>query len=431
MDYVRVCLDTATRRDTHVDAPKMHSSNKHKWSPEITSLRKSLVTWFDTVSSPKRDIPWRETEKDKQKHAYQTWISEIMCQQTQVSTVVAFFNRWMEKFPTIADLASSSLDSIHQSWKGLGYYSRATRIHEAAQIIVQKTAFPSTSTEMIKLPGVGSYTANAIASIVFDEPVAALDGNFIRVLSRLLEIHASPQNAPSKKLANDLYNKLGDDLVKSDGGKRPGTVNQAIFDLGALVCTPTNPKCGECPISSHCLAYQSSLKPPPEVDVEECSICLPRNHDASWWAKYPPKPIKKDKKAESHQVFIIESDGKYLLQQRPNKGLLAGLWQFPFESPVQVESVSVGEVTHVFSHIVWTLDVQFCTLKKSKDVNGFEWVDLDRLQKEAIGTAFVKCWSIAQESGLVKGQIAGVETGKPAKKRQREAEPKKDKKQRV
>jgi len=398
----------------HAGARIGHSASYHAWNHEtLPALRKSLLTWFHDVSSPQRAIPWRqEVKATKKEQAYRVWISEIMCQQTQVMTVIKYFTAWMEKFPTVKSLADAPLESIHQQWKGLGYYSRATRIHDAAKQIAN-SSFPEKAKEMQSLPGIGTYTANAIASIVFDEPVAAIDGNFTRVLSRLLAIHASPANAVLKKQVGDLYAKLADELVKADSGVTPGSLNQAVFDLGALICTPTKPKCSECPISEHCKALEESTAAKKEVDIELCNVCLPSTETPQdWFARYPPKPPKKAKKTESHTVLILQHGHQYLLQKRGEKGLLAGLWQFPFiESSQFLENVKrkeVGCVTHQFSHITWTLDVCFASIDSADGIEmeaGYEWVSYDHLKKEAISTAFVKCWSLAIDACFVVGNI--------------------------
>ncbi|SNX85780.1 related to A/G-specific adenine DNA glycosylase [Melanopsichium pennsylvanicum] len=264
----------------------------------------SLLTWFDGVSS-KRDMPWRASFVDPsdsaslaelrevyKKRAYQVWISEIMLQQTRVETVKSYWVKWMTKWPTIEDLAFASEEDVLAAWRGLGYYSRATRIHTAAKKVVNDPTMngllPDTPTELeTNVPGVGPYTAGAISSIVFGKPVPILDGNVARVLSRQLALYANPK----AKLTTDLMWAAADVLVKKAyevGGEKgtvPGEWNQGLMELGSTLCTPLKPKCEECPIQQSCRAYQEAdadtangmgKQGAAVADLEDlCTLCEP------------------------------------------------------------------------------------------------------------------------------------------------------------
>ncbi len=266
-----------------------------------------LLKWFEGVSA-KRDMPWRaafidrseypsatELREARKKRAYQVWISEIMLQQTRVETVKSYWLNWMGKWPTIEALASAPEEEVLAAWRGLGYYSRATRIHTAAKQVVADPSMdgllPETPAELEKnVPGVGPYTAGAISSIVFGQPVPILDGNVARVLSRQLGLYANPK----AKITTDLMWAAADVLVKKayEVGEQKGTVpgewNQALMELGSTVCTPLKPGCGDCPIRTTCRAYSEaeasttkakSKKQETEtavVDLEDlCTYCEP------------------------------------------------------------------------------------------------------------------------------------------------------------
>ena len=223
-------------------------------SPQFP-ISKPLLKWWDHDHA---DLPWRQT-----RDPYAIWISEIMLQQTQIATVIAYYERWMARFPTVADLAEASLDNVLKLWEGLGYYSRARNLHSAAQMVVSdyNGRIPTTAAELMKLKGIGRYTAGAIASIAFDEPAPVLDGNVIRVFSRLTDLSDDVTKTKTKNHLWDLATKL----VPQD---RPGDYNQAVMELGQSICVPQNPKCLLCPLTSLCLARQRGtqlerpVKPP-------------------------------------------------------------------------------------------------------------------------------------------------------------------------
>ncbi|KAM0786380.1 hypothetical protein ACM66B_001848 [Microbotryomycetes sp. NB124-2] len=336
---------------------------------EAVVLQRKLLKWFDACRTS-RGMPWRKdvdpatlSDKDKSQRAYEVWVSEIMLQQTQVATVIDYWNRWMAKLPTIAKLAAADPELVNECWKGLGYYSRATRLQAGAQKVMQQHAgrVPETAQELLDIDGIGPYSAGAISSIAFAQRSPMVDGNIQRVLSRLTALHGP---ATAKTTTNFIWTladvlvpsqKLGQTTLKDVGGmNKPGAWNQALMELGATVCTPKNPSCHECPLSDECLAYaevrfakheRKALKCGDDVerDIEDlCSICAPiddfdpMDHSVTL---YPMAKERKKPREEETAVCVLEwiksgadlktSEKQVLLVKRPEKGLLAGLYEFP------------------------------------------------------------------------------------------------------
>ncbi|PIK59733.1 hypothetical protein BSL78_03305, partial [Apostichopus japonicus] len=317
---------------------------------ETRLIRSSLLEWYD---EHKRDLPWRQCSHDNQnKRLYEVWVSEIMCQQTQVVNVIPYYNKWLKRWPTVERLAKASVDQVIEAWAGLGYYSRGRRLLEGSQVVMNDLdgKVPTTSADLLKhLPGVGKYTACAIASICSGEPVGVVDGNVIRVLSRLRCIGADV----SQPSTMDSMWKLAHTLVDPD---RPGDFNQAIMELGATVCTPKNPSCSSCPAKESCNAFkkvekEKKLKPETKslksvddnkniTDVEDlvrCPLCRPLDEPGDpdqGVMNYPHKAKKKPPREQKSGVCLVqkmtnEGQIKYLMVQRPEKGLLASMWEFP------------------------------------------------------------------------------------------------------
>lgn len=305
--------------------------------PEL-GPREALLRWFD---AERRDLPWRGIEDP-----YGIWVSEVMLQQTRVDTVRDYWIRWMQRFPTVAHLARAHEDEVIRMWSGLGYYRRARHLHLAARTVAERGEFPRSASEWRELPGIGPYAAAAISSIAHGEPVAAIDGNAIRVLSRLFALPVSGESAADRR----LLRSCADELLSP---QRPGDSNEAIMELGAVVCTPRRPSCHACPVRTHCAAASDGL-------VDELPL---------------PKRRATPREARS-LTFVLahpESPARLLVSRRPHdSGLLAGTWEFPtveightaaFGALRDQFSIEVlqgqpcGDFVHVFSHIRMTYSV--------------------------------------------------------------------------
>ncbi|MFP4624909.1 MAG: A/G-specific adenine glycosylase [Gemmatimonadota bacterium] len=278
-----------------------------------TDIAAALLRHFDQT---RRGLPWRETADP-----YAIWVSEVMLQQTRVETVVPYWERWLERFPTVERLADAELDDVLKHWEGLGYYSRARNLHAAARVVRERYhgALPEHPAELRTLPGVGAYTAGAVASIAFGVPTPAVDGNARRVLARL---HDLPTPTPAE------LRELATALVPTD---RPGDFNQALMELGATVCTPRNPDCAACPLADWCRAARNGVQERRPLPARR-------------------KPLPEEKVATA---VVLRRDA-LLLVRRPLHGLLGGLWEFPpRESPAvpAVEPIApLQPVAHTFSH---------------------------------------------------------------------------------
>ncbi len=337
---------------------------------------KLLLHWWDQGHS---DLPWRRSNDP-----YAIWAAEVMLQQTQIATVIPYYERWMLSFPTISVLAKASLDDVLKLWQGLGYYSRARNLHAAAIIVMDEYdgRLPEDEPELRKLPGIGRYTAGAIASIAFGRPAPVLDGNVIRVLSRLTDLLKDVTLSDTRK---ELW-RLASDLVPAE---KPGEYNQALMELGQRVCVPAAPFCTDCPISMFCLArergtqYERPLRPPktrvPHYDVVAGVI---------WQSE-------------------ISADAKFLIARRPLDGMLGGLWEFPggkvegsenYEEALRREIAEeltigirvgryLGEVKHAYTHFRITLHVFYARHLEGTPqhigVTDHAWISLSDLDRYA------------------------------------------------
>ncbi|MGN2995787.1 A/G-specific adenine glycosylase [Enterococcus faecium] len=329
-----------------------------KWTDEETKeFQDQFIQWYE---QEKRNLPWRYN-----RDPYRIWISEIMLQQTRVDTVIDYFYRFMEWFPTIEELATAPEEKLLKAWEGLGYYSRARNIQAAAKQIMSEFdgKMPQTPEEISSLKGIGPYTTGAIASIAFGLPEPAVDGNVMRVVSRLFCIEADIAKASSRKIFDEAMRKIIDETY-------PGEFNQAMMDLGSAICTPTSPKCEACPIQAFCLANKRGIQ-----------------------TSFPVKT----KKAKPKDIYYISAalqnhSGAYYFEERDSQKLLANMWTFPMvevtqeeyerlkkgweakrevdlfddlvaedgkELPFEKQELFIwqtrhlGEVTHVFSHLKW------------------------------------------------------------------------------
>lgn len=343
--------------------------------------RHDFLQWFDSVSQT-RAMPWRKAWVDPAafsseselravlaRRAYEVWISEIMLQQTRVAAVIEYWNRWMDRWPTIEDLAAASADDVLAAWKGLGYYSRATRIHEAAKLAVADDAMrgllPSSAGELAdKIPGVGRYTAGAISCIAFGRPAPMVDGNVLRVLSRQLGIHGNIKNdkavidmiwAAAESLVNAVAMDGHDDKSTAPGdtrSDRPGRWGQALMELGSTICTP-NPKCGECPITSTCRVYQEGAKLAEQKQAEKadlqdmedlCQVCEPFDDTAEDEENQPPvATAKKGGKQASISAFFTKSAPAKTAKDKPKAVDTEAIISHARRFPVKVAKKAVRE----------------------------------------------------------------------------------------
>lgn len=334
-----------------------------------------LLSWY---RANKRDLPWRENPTP-----YRVWVSEIMLQQTRVEAVKEYYARFMQALPTVEDLAGCAEEKLLKLWEGLGYYSRARNLQKAAkQIVFDFGEFPSDIKELTKLAGVGAYTAGAIASIAFGKPTAAVDGNVLRVASRLTE---NPTVISDTGYRKYLENELSS--VYPPTGKACSEFTQSLFELGALVCKPQNPDCKHCPLSK---------------------ICRANAHGTQM--NFPVLPVKKAKREENVYVFLIQTEQGFCIRRRET-GVLKGMNEFPsvvsFGESVEQALFSLGvyeyeeikrrNYTHIFTHIKWNIT---CVWVKTESAE-FDAYTLDEIQESiSLPTAFKQCMSILKEKNI-------------------------------
>ncbi len=300
----------------------------------FNAIAAPLLAWYDIHQ---RTLPWRQEVS-----AYTTWISEIMLQQTRVAAVLPYYQRFLSGFPRGEGLAQADEQQLLKLWEGLGYYSRARNLHKAAKCVAQRGAFPETYEELLALPGIGEYTAGAIASISFEQKVSAVDGNVLRIAARLGGFDDNVLDAPFRK----RIRKMMDEAVSA---QRPGSFNQALMDLGATVCLPSGaPLCESCPLQSLCLACAQGRQ-----------------------KELPVRVSKTKKRAEEMTVFLLRQGDSAALRQRPDRGLLASLWEYPHVSGTLDETAAAAQLAawgltphhwvkslrfhHIFTHIRWEM----------------------------------------------------------------------------
>lgn len=331
-----------------------------------------LLKWYRENA---RVLPWR-----KNTDPYRVWVSEIMLQQTRVDTVIPYYERFMLRLPTIHALAEIREEELMKLWEGLGYYSRARNLQKAAQVICEQYGgiFPSSYEEIRSLPGIGPYTAGAVSSIAFGLPTPAVDGNVLRVLSRLTESTQNIADSATKK-------QITAALAKIYPAGFCGDFTQSLMELGAVVCIPNGfPKCESCPLQHLCRAFQHGTQ-----------------------TEFPILPQKQDRQIQQKTVLLIDLDGKTAIRKRDLSGLLGGLWEFPcLDGALSLEEItdwlaqrgfSVDQAKkatsykHIFTHIEWHMTAYriFCHTNQAKDSSGFVWVTLNALQDQiALPTAF-------------------------------------------
>ncbi|MGA2957465.1 MAG: A/G-specific adenine glycosylase [Thermodesulfobacteriota bacterium] len=352
--------------------------------PEKRAFQRSLLRWY---SIHQRDLPWR-----KNQDPYRILISEFMLQQTRVETVIPYFQRFLKIFPTLDSLAKAPLQKVLKAWAGLGYYARARNLHAAAKTIFQECAgkIPSTRENLLKLPGLGPYTAGAVASLAFNQPIPALDGNVRRVISRVFDEGDNPSPIPSKT----KIEKFWEGWIPSG---RASDFNQALMDLGAMICIPSKPRCSECPVKNFCVSRGTVQK---------------------------KKPAAKKIRDEKWAVALVEKDGRLMIHQNEGKGLLAGLWQFPtlvldengeseekealrkflreeFGLRIKIKAV-LPEQEYFFTHIHATMKPYFGSLieKVSADRSSeaVRWIKPRTLTRYPVSTAMRKISDLFKNS---------------------------------
>lgn len=338
-----------------------------------SDLQAALLEWYDRH---RRRLPWRALPGETP-DPYHVWLSEIMLQQTTVASVGPYFERFLTRWPTVADLAAADLDDVLHAWAGLGYYARARNLHKCAQTVAAEHdgMFPSTEEALLKLPGIGPYTAAAIAAIVFDRPASPVDGNIERVMARLRAIR-TPLPA-----AKDEIKEAARNLTPE---ARPGDFAQALMDLGATICTPRNPACGICPWTNACVARQAG--------------------DAADLPKKAPKKQKPTRRGVAY--WAMRDDGRVLIRRRPEKGLLGGMMEIPSTEWREEASWTEGEaraaapeaadwsalpgvVRHTFTHFHLELEVMRARVP-GEDHEECLWVEVDRLGEHALPTVMKK-----------------------------------------
>ncbi len=344
---------------------------------DVTGFQENLVNWF---LENQRALPWRES-----KDPYRVWVSEIMLQQTRVDTVIPYYQAFIREFPTLEALAEAEEDQILKAWEGLGYYSRVRNLQTAVKEVVEKYegTVPNTREEILSLRGVGPYTAGAILSIAYGKAEPAVDGNVMRVLSRVFIIEEDIAKPATRKIFEGILY----DLVSKEN---PSAFNQGLMELGALICTPTSPGCLLCPVKVRCSANQKGIQ-----------------------AELPIKSKKKKQTVKQMAAIVLKNQyGEVLIEKRPETGLLARLWQFPnmettgmddqrkllseflvndFEIGAEVGR-AIQHVEHVFSHLVWNITVFEGQVKGRANLESEtrKWVPTDSIEKYAFPVSHQK-----------------------------------------
>ncbi len=338
-----------------------------------STVAQVLLTWY---AKHARDFPWR-----RQRDPYAVWVSEVMLQQTRAETVVPYYSRWMDRFPTVEALAAASRDEVLGLWEGLGYYRRAHNLHQAARLLVAEYGgeLPGEVDKLRLLPGIGPYTAAAIAAIAFNQDVIAIDGNLRRVISRLIDLAIDPRSPEGER---QLRSWASGELPLGQSSK----FNQALMDLGAMVCVPRTPNCSACPLARSCLALQRGVQ--------------------------DERPVRTPKKPIPHitaVAAVLRCDEHVFIGRRPEGVLLGGLWEFPGGKPEPEESlkaclrremgeelgveidvgVKLGVFNHAYTHFRVTVHAFECKLKggepQALEHSEVRWVSPERLREYPMG----------------------------------------------
>ena len=347
-----------------------------QYEEKLKRMAPPLLAWYD---ENRRHLPWREEVSP-----YRTWVSEIMLQQTRVAAAEPYFRRFMARYPTVEALAAGNEQELLKLWEGLGYYSRARNLQKAARIIAADYGgrLPDDDKALTALPGIGDYTAGAILSIAYGLPVPAVDGNVLRILSRVTGSELDILDGKNKK----EFRAWAETALPKD---RPGAFNQALMDLGATVCQPgAAPRCGDCPLAHLCAAKAAGTQ-----------------------ALLPVRAPKKEKRIEEKTVFLLRrEDGCVALRQRAKTGLLAGLWEYPHVDGLLTEAQAAAVLAqwgvtpvrwekswrakHIFTHIRWEMQGYAVTVSGGEGLN---WYSAEQRQKMAVPAAFDRATDILRE----------------------------------
>ena len=343
----------------------------------LQSLPEPLLAWYRENA---RDLPWRRTADP-----YRIWVSEIMLQQTRVAAVLGYYARFLEAFPSAEALAAAPEERLMKLWEGLGYYSRARNLQKTAKIVAETGAFPDTFQGLLALPGIGAYTAAAIASAAFGVREAAVDGNVLRIFTRLTDCHDDIADQKVKQAVRDALQ-----AVMPETAADIRLFNQATMELGATVCVPNGaPKCGDCPVRE---------------------LCLGRMRGTA--EALPVKRAKKERRVEEKTVFLLLRGGRVALRKRPDAGLLAGLWEFP-NAEGALEEASAGQAVaawgltprvwharlaakHIFTHVEWHM-TGYALEVTGDGPEDWEWADGAGLGARAVPSAFARYCAQAME----------------------------------
>ncbi|MBQ0134769.1 MAG: A/G-specific adenine glycosylase [Clostridiales bacterium] len=326
----------------------------------MIDLTAPLLEWY---GKNKRALPWRES-----RDAYRVWVSEIMLQQTRIQAVMGYYERFMTAFPTVEALAAAPEEALLKLWEGLGYYSRARNLHKCAKEVVSRYGgrFPADVKALRALPGIGDYTAGAIASIAFDLPAAAVDGNVLRVHARL--------TADSTPVSDTSHRKaVARELAELYPAGHCGDFTSALMELGETVCLPGAPRCAACPLQTLCEANARG-----ETEL------------------YPVMGEKKPRRIEARNVLLLLRGNRIALRKRPEKGLLAGLWEFP-DGEVPENAEFCGEAVHIFTHVEWHMKGY---ILRDAPEGDYRWFTREERQALTLPTAFRFYTAIADSLGF-------------------------------
>ena len=324
----------------------------------VARIGRLLLAWY---ARGHRDLPWRKT-----RDPYRIWISEIMLQQTRAQAVIPYYHRFLERFPTVEALAAAEEDEVLALWAGLGYYSRARNLRLAARQVMASGAFPRTYESIRDLPGIGDYTAAAVASIAFDLPHAVLDGNVLRVVARVANDAADISVGRTRERFRAIAQQWLDP-------REPGHFNQALMELGATVCLPRKPLCLVCPLAMECDARQEGTA-----------------------AQLPVKLRKTDAVRLGGTLLIVRRAGRILLRRRSKGGRMAGFWDLPSpeDLPQALPGESYGEIRHTITHHHYTLEVRAATATKVAG-EAFQWYAPSQLRDIPLSTTARKALALA------------------------------------